>query len=78
MRKFGSFDRIRTEGFIRMIGMDRLGAWITRNPLIIIAIAFLMTLGSLHYAQYIESQGMTTESFVSQDSSLYQLYDHLY
>jgi uncharacterized protein len=78
LRKFGSFHRIRTEGFIRMIGMDRLGAWITRNPLIIIAIAFLMTLGSLHYAQYIESQGMTTESFVSKDSSLYQLYDHLY
>lgn len=37
-----------------------------------------MTLGSLHYAQYIESQGMTTKSFVSKDSSLYQLYDHLY
>ncbi|MDD4162547.1 MAG: RND family transporter [Methanothrix sp.] len=52
--------------------------WITRNPVIIIAIAVLMTLGSFHYAQYIESQGMTTESFVSKDSALYQLYDHLY
>jgi hydrophobe/amphiphile efflux-3 (HAE3) family protein len=61
-----------------MIGLERLGAWITRNPAVIITVAVLMTLGSLHYAQYIESQGMTTESFVSKDSSLYQLYDHLY
>ncbi|MFZ2471128.1 MAG: RND family transporter [Methanothrix sp.] len=52
--------------------------WITRNPIIIIAIAVLMTLGSFHYAQNIESQGMTTETFVSKDSALYQLYDHLY
>jgi uncharacterized protein len=61
-----------------MIGMEKLGAWITRNPVIIIIIAVLMTLGSFHYAQYIESQGMTTEAFVSKDSALYQLYDHLY
>ena len=61
-----------------MIGMDRLGAWITRNPLIIITIALLMTLASIHYAQFVQSQGMTTESFVSKDSALYQLYDHLY
>ncbi|HNT46645.1 MAG TPA: RND family transporter, partial [Methanothrix soehngenii] len=33
---------------------------------------------SVHYAQQVESQGMTTESFVSKDSILYQLYDHLY
>ena len=61
-----------------MIGLQRLGVWITRNPVIIIAIAVLMTLGSFHYAQNIESQGMTTETFVSKDSALYQLYDHLY
>ena len=61
-----------------MIGMDRLGAWMTKNPLIIIAIAVLITVASLHYAQFIQSQGMTTESFVSKDSALYQLYDHLY
>ena len=61
-----------------MMGMDRLGAWITKNPLIIIAIAVLVTVASLHYAQFIQSQGMTTESFVSKDSALYQLYDHLY
>ncbi|MGV8126785.1 MAG: hydrophobe/amphiphile efflux-3 (HAE3) family transporter [Methanothrix sp.] len=61
-----------------MVVMDRLGAWITKNPLIIIAIAVLITVASLHYAQFIQSQGMTTESFVSKDSALYQLYDHLY
>ena len=61
-----------------MIGLERLGVWITRNPVIIIAAAVLLTLVSVHYAQQIESQGMTTESFVSKDSALYQLYDHLY
>jgi hypothetical protein len=66
------------EGFIGMIGLDRLGAWITRNPAIIIAAAILFTLFSVYYAQQVESQGMTTESFVSKGSSLYQLFDHLY
>jgi uncharacterized protein len=61
-----------------MIGLERLGVWITKNPVIIIAAAVLLTLVSIHYAQQIESQGMTTESFVSKDSALYQLYDHLY
>ncbi|MCX6668634.1 MAG: MMPL family transporter, partial [Methanothrix sp.] len=61
-----------------MIGLERLGVWITENPAIIIAAAVLLTLGSVHYAQQIESQGMTTESFVSKDSALYQLYEHLY
>ena len=61
-----------------MIGLERLGVWITKNPAIIIAVAVLLTLVSVHYAQQIESQGMTTESFVSKDSALYQLYDHLY
>jgi len=61
-----------------MIGLERLGVWITRNPSIIIAAAVLMTFGSFQYAQQIESQGMTTDSFVSDDSDLYQIYDHLY
>ena len=61
-----------------MISLQRLGVWITKNPVIIIAAAVLLTLVSVHYAQQIESQGMTTESFVSKDSALYQLYDHLY
>ena len=61
-----------------MAKLERLGAWITSNPAIIIVVAVLLTLVSFHYAQQIESQGMTTEAFVSKDSSLYQLYDHLY
>ena len=61
-----------------MIGSERLGVWITKNPIIIIAAAVLLTLVSVHYAQQVESQGLTTESFVSKDSALYQLYDHLY
>jgi hydrophobe/amphiphile efflux-3 (HAE3) family protein len=61
-----------------MICLDRLGAWIIKNPAIIIAAAVIFTLVSVHYAQQVESQGMTTESFVSKGSSLYQLFDHLY
>jgi len=61
-----------------MIGLERLGEWIVKNPVIIIAAAVLLTVASVHYAQQIESQGMKTESFVSKDSALYQLYDHLY
>ena len=61
-----------------MISLERLGVWIVKNPVIIIALAVLMTLFSVYYAQQIESQGMTTETFVSKDSTLYQLYDHLY
>jgi hypothetical protein len=61
-----------------MADLERLGEWITGNPVIIIVAAVLLTLVSLHYAQQIESQGMTTEAFVSKDSALYQLYDHLY
>ncbi|MDD1754933.1 MAG: RND family transporter [Methanothrix sp.] len=58
--------------------VERLGYWVAGNPLIIIAAAVLLTIVSLHYAQFIESQGMNTESMVGKDSPLYQLYDHLY
>jgi len=58
--------------------MERLGYWIADNPITIIAAAVLLTILSIHYAQQIEMQGMTTESMVGKDSPLYQLYDHLY
>jgi len=58
--------------------VEQLGVWITENPKIVIAVAVLLTLVSFHYAQQIESQGMNLESFVSKDSSLYQVYSHLY
>jgi len=61
-----------------MIDLQNIGKWIIRNPLVIIALAVLLTLTSIHFAQDIPSEGMTTESFVSKDSALYQLYDHLY
>jgi hydrophobe/amphiphile efflux-3 (HAE3) family protein len=57
---------------------ERLGQWIAGNPVLILAAALLLTLFSLHYAQQIEMQGMTTESMVGKDSPLYQLFDHLY
>jgi len=52
--------------------------WITENPMIIIALAVLLTVASVHYAQHIESQGMNTESLVETDSLLYQIYSHFY
>ncbi len=61
-----------------MKSMERLGYWIAYNPIVIIAAAVILTIASLHFAQQIESQGMTTESMVGKDSPLYQLYDHLY
>jgi len=57
---------------------ERLGYWVAGHPIIIIAAAVLLTIVSLHYAQQIEMQGMTTASMVGKDSPLYQLYDHLY
>jgi hydrophobe/amphiphile efflux-3 (HAE3) family protein len=59
-------------------GVVRIGYWVAANPTIIIAAAVLLTIVSIHYAQQIEMQGMTTESMVGKDSPLYQLYDHLY
>ena len=61
-----------------MKGAESLGYWVAENPIIIIAAAVLLTIVSIHYAQQIEMQGMTTESMVGKDSPLYQLYDHLY
>ena len=61
-----------------MKSAERLGYWVAENPILIIAAAVLLTIVSIHYAQQIEMQGMTTESMVGKDSPLYQLYDHLY
>jgi hydrophobe/amphiphile efflux-3 (HAE3) family protein len=59
-------------------GTERLGEWIAGNPIIIIAIAILLTLASFHYAQQIEMKGFETESFVGKESPLYQIFDHLF
>ena len=58
--------------------MERLGAWITANPLTIIAIALILTVVAFHFAQSVTMQGMNTESMVGKESPLYQIYDHLY
>ncbi|MGB7544924.1 MAG: RND family transporter [Methanothrix sp.] len=57
---------------------ETLGRWIADHPFLILSAALLLTIASLHYAQQIEMQGMTTESMVGKDSPLYQLFDHLY
>ena len=57
---------------------EALGRWISDHPLLIMIVAVLLTVASFHYAQKIEMQGLTTESMVGKDSTLYQLYDHLY
>jgi len=58
--------------------MEKIGYWVADNPIAIVAAAVLLTIISIHYAQTIEMQGMTTESMVGKDTPLYQLYDHLY
>ncbi|MDM7911849.1 MAG: RND family transporter [Methanotrichaceae archaeon] len=61
-----------------MNSTERLGAWIANNPIIIMAIAVLLTFASFHYAQQIEVKGFETESFVGKESPLYQIFDHLF
>lgn len=58
--------------------MEELGAWIARNPLMIAAIAILMTIASVNFASQIEMHGLDTEDFVSTNSPLYEVYNHLY
>ena len=61
-----------------MDSAERLGRWVAQNPILIIAATLLLTSVSIHYAQQIEMQGLATESMVGKDSSLYQIYEHLY
>lgn len=54
-----------------------LGTWIENNPIIILAVAALLTVASFHYAQQIEMES-ETETFVDEHSRLYQEFDHLF
>jgi hydrophobe/amphiphile efflux-3 (HAE3) family protein len=56
---------------------EKLGAWIAKNPIIILAAAAILTVMALHYAQNI-SMETGTEAFVDPDTRLYLEYDHLY
>lgn len=54
-----------------------LGRWIEANPIIILTIAALLTMASIHYAQTITME-TETETFVDPDSRLYMEFSHLY
>lgn len=56
---------------------EQLGAWIEGNPIIILTIAALLTVASIHFAQQIEME-TETETFVDENSRLYVEFDHLY
>jgi hypothetical protein len=55
----------------------RLGIWIENNPIIILTIAALLTVASVHFAGQIEMES-ETETFVDEHSHLYQEFDHLF
>ncbi len=54
-----------------------LGTWIEGNPIIILTLAALLTVASIHYAQNI-AMDSSTETFVDDSSLLYVTYEHLY
>jgi hypothetical protein len=56
---------------------ERLGRWIEGNPIIILTVAALLTVASIHYAQTITME-TETETFVDPDSRLYVEFSHLY
>jgi hydrophobe/amphiphile efflux-3 (HAE3) family protein len=58
--------------------LEGLGLWIANNPVIIVVVAVLLTAASFHYAQQIEMKGFETETFVGKESTLYQIFDHLF
>ncbi|MGA9099159.1 MAG: RND family transporter [Methanotrichaceae archaeon] len=58
--------------------MEKLGVWIAKNPLMIAAVAILMTIASVNFASQIQMHGLDTEDFVSTNSPLYEVYNHLY
>lgn len=58
--------------------LEGLGFWIAKNPVIIVVVAVLLSLASYHYAQQIEMKGFETETFVGKESTLYQIFDHLF
>lgn len=56
---------------------EKLGTWIEGNPIIILTIAALLTVASIHYAQNIEME-TEVETFVDENTRLYQEYTRLY
>jgi hypothetical protein len=58
-------------------GGEKLGRWIGANPIVILTVAALLTVASIHYAQTITME-TETETFVDPDSRLYMEFSHLY
>jgi hydrophobe/amphiphile efflux-3 (HAE3) family protein len=56
---------------------EQLGRWIEDNPIIILMIAALLTVTSIHFAQSITMK-TGTETFVDENSRLYMEFGHLY
>lgn len=56
---------------------EKLGRWIEGNPIVILTIAALLTVASIHFAQNITME-TETETFVDENSRLYVEFDHLY
>ncbi|MHC1630877.1 MAG: hydrophobe/amphiphile efflux-3 (HAE3) family transporter [Methanotrichaceae archaeon] len=56
---------------------EKFGAWIEGNPIIILMIAALLTVASVHYAQQIPMEEKT-ENYVDEDTRIYQEFDHLF
>lgn len=54
-----------------------LGTWIEGNPIIILTLAALLTVASIHYAQNITME-TETETLVDENSRLYVEFDHLF
>jgi hydrophobe/amphiphile efflux-3 (HAE3) family protein len=56
---------------------EKLGRWIEANPIVILTIAALFTVASIHFAQSITME-TEVETFVDENSKLYLEFDHLY
>ena len=54
-----------------------LGRWVEANPIVILTIAALFTVASIHFAQTI-TMNTETETFVDDNSRLYVEFDHLF
>jgi len=56
---------------------EKLGRWIEANPIVILTIAALFTVASVHFAQSITMES-DTETYVDENSRPYVEFDHLF
>lgn len=60
-----------------MGALNEVGVWVSSHPELILLVAALLTLASVHYSGQIVME-VGTKAFVDEDSELYKEYDHLY